>query len=142
LGKTLTIRRGGKEGPTIAVAECCEDKQGSSKIQLEESSTTVDLEHVPRRALVFPPKTTLTIDEREYYWKGYTDLFDKKSDKLVAQYHSFEAGDKVGEILIAEGKKDEPRSKNFQDVVIISAFIMQHRSSARARAVCSPIGII
>jgi hypothetical protein len=133
----LTIHGGGQAvAPLLATAECCEEKQGSSKIELVESSTTVSLEHIPRRALIFAPKTTFTFNGKEYYWKGYTDLFEQKTDKLTAQYSPIESsGNKVGEILIAEGKDNEV-SKQLQDLIIISTFVMEQRSNARQRAVC------
>jgi hypothetical protein len=129
-GKTLTFHRGQQTGPVIATAECCEEKQGSSKIQLVESSTTVSLEHIPRRMVMLNPKTSFVVDGNKYYWKGYTDLFDEKTDKLVAQYSPIEADNKTGELIVTEGSK-----KNLNDLVVISAFILQRRSDARKRAV-------
>lgn len=132
-GNDLTFHRGDKTGPVIATADCCQDKQGSSKIQMLESSTTVTLEHIPRRALILSPKTTFSVGDDKYYWKGYSDLFDEKKDRLLAQYQasSVEGADnKIGHLSVAEGD-----DTMLNDLVVISAFIMQQRADARKRAV-------
>lgn len=130
-GKTITFHRGEKAGPVIATAECCEEKQGSSKIEMVEPSTTVSLDHIPRRMAILPPKTTFTFDGNKYHWKGYTDLFEEKSDKLLAQYQSsVEGTEKIGQLVVTEGD-----NKQLNDLVIISAIVLQHRSEARTRAV-------
>jgi hypothetical protein len=117
----------------IATADPCEEKQGSSKIQMTEASTTISLEHIPRRMLVVPPKTVFTVEGKKYYWKGYTDLFDETTDKLLAQYEPIEnegPDSKTGELLITEGV-----DKEINDLAIISAVVQQQRSEARKRAV-------
>ena len=129
----ITIHRGEKSLPVIATADCCQEKQGSSKIQMVETSTTVVLEHLPRRMLVLPPKTSFTFAGKKYYWKGYTDLFEEKTDKLLAQYQPTmtEGADPcIGQLIIAEGD-----NLQLNDLVFISSIIMQQRSDARKRAV-------
>ena len=133
-GNTITFHRGGKTAPVLATAECCQEKQGSSTIQFVEPSTTVVLEHLPRRMIVLSPKTTLKIDDKSYYWKGYTDLFEEKTDKLVAQYTP-KMTDGVetttGQLLVIE-----TTDQMINDSVVISTILMQQRSDARKRAVC------
>ena len=81
--------------------------------------------------IVLSPKTTFSVAANKYYWKGYTDLFEEKTDKLVAQLTSIEGDDdKTGELIVTESD-----NKQLNDLVIISAFIMQQRSNARKRAV-------
>lgn len=132
-GSSITFHRGEKSGPVIATADCCQEKQGSSKIEMIETSTNVVLEHLPRRMIVLPPKTSFTISGKKYYWKGYTDLFEEKTDKLLAQYQpTLTEGSEpcTGQLIIAEGA-------NFQlnDLIVISSIVMQQRSEARKRAV-------
>lgn len=67
----------------VATASYCQDKVGTSKIDFSDSATTI---HSARRFSLSPPKTTFAVDGKEYYWKGYNDLFEKKTDKLIAQY--------------------------------------------------------
>jgi hypothetical protein len=97
-----------------------------------EFSTTVSLDHIPRRMVVLSPKTSFTVDGKKYYWKGYTDLFEEKTDKLVAQYLSSLNGgaENIGELIVTESD-----NKQLNDLVVISAVVMQHRSQARERAV-------
>lgn len=117
----------------IATAETCEEKQGTSKIQMIETSTTIGLEHIPRRMLVLPPKTVFTVGDKKYHWKGYTDLFEESTDKLLAQYSPVEvegSDNKTGELLITEGV-----DKQINDLTVISAIVQQQRGEARRRAV-------
>jgi hypothetical protein len=132
-GKTVTFRRGGKDGPVIATADPCHEKQGSSKIEMASPSTTVVLEHLPRRMLVFPPKTSFSVDNNKYYWKGYTDLFEEKSDRLFAQYQPSLTGENepnTGQLLV-----NDVDNKFLTDLIVASAVVMQQRSDARKRAV-------
>jgi hypothetical protein len=99
---------------------------------LSDSATTVILTHSARRFSLSPPKTTFTVNGKEYYWKGYNDLFERKSDKLIAQYSRVEGvDDKFGTIVF--GKAD----KFLTDVILVSSFVLQQRSDARKRAVFS-----
>jgi Family of unknown function (DUF6593) len=133
-GNTITFHEGQKDGPVIATAEPCKDKQGSSKIQYGKPESTIALEHLPRRMLVLSPKTVFTFDDKKYYWKGYSDLFEEKTDKLVAQYtpKMTEGADPfTGSLLVTEGNR-----KQLDDLIVVSTAVMQQRSDARRRAVC------
>jgi hypothetical protein len=100
---------------------------------LSDSATTVILTHSARRFSLSPPKTTFTVNGKEYYWKGYNDLFEKKSDKLVAQYSRVEGvDDKFGTIVFGN-LADE----FLTDVILVSSFVLQQRSDGRKRAVFS-----
>ena len=128
----MTIHRGHKEGLIIATTQCCQDKEGSSEITLPESSTAVVLTHSARRFSMSPPKTTFVIDGKDYEWKGYSDLFEKKTGRLVAQYSPAENSDsKFGSLVFTKG--DQHRT----DMIVASALVLQQRSEARKRAVCS-----
>ena len=132
-GSTITVHRGDKTGPVIATAEACQEKQGSSTIQIVEPSSTILLEHLPRRMIVLPPKTTFSVDGKPYYWKGYTDLFEEKTDKLFAQYSPTLTGGAettTGRLLISQVD-----NQNLNDVVFVSTVVMQQRADARKRAV-------
>jgi hypothetical protein len=132
-GNTITLHRGGKTGAVIATAEPCQEKQGSSKIQYTEPESTIVLDHLPRRMIILPPKTSFTLDDKKYYWKGYTDLFEEKTDKLVCQYapKTAEGSDpNTGKLVVSEGN-----DKKLDDIIVISTVVMQQRSEARKRAV-------
>ena len=133
-GDTVTLHRGGKGGPVIATADPCHEKQGSSKIKCNDPECTISLEHIPRRMMgIFPPKTTFSIDDKKYYWKGYTDVFEEKGDKLTAQFtpKAAEGADpNTGHLLMTEGSDETTRG-----IIILSTVVMQGRSEARKRAV-------
>ena len=133
-GDTITLRRGGKDGAVIATGDPCHEKQGSSKINCTNPESTISLEHIPRRMMgMLPPKTTFSIGEKKYYWKGYTDVFEEKGDKLAAQFTppSAEGADpNTGRLLMTEGSDDSTRA-----VIVLSTIVMLGRSEARKRAV-------
>jgi len=131
-GKIITLRRGDRDGSVVATGEVCEDKQGSSEVKLGDD-VTVALEHIPRRMLMLPAKTTFAINGKKYYWKNYTDLFDASTDKLIAQYTPIEVetkDSKTGDLLITEDQMT-----GLRDLVVISAIVLQQRADARKRAV-------
>lgn len=129
----ITFHRGGKASAVIATADPCQEKQGSTKIQYTEPESTIVLEHLPRRMVILPPKTSFTLDGKKYYWKGYSDLFEEKTDKLVCQYSPRTedgADPNTGSLLFSEGN-----DKKLDDMIVISTVVMQQRSEARKRAV-------
>ena len=123
-GKSLTFHRGPKTGPIIARTECCQEKRGSSKIHIVESSTEILLEHVPRRFIVLPPKTTFSADGIKYFWTGSTELYRDDTSTMVAQYHSTlikNNTQKIGQLLVRWA------DSHFLDVAVISSFLLQQR---------------
>jgi hypothetical protein len=132
-GSSLTLHRGGKDGAIIGTAEPCTEKQGSSKIQYTDPESTIVLEHIPRKMLVMPPKTTFTHDGKKYYWKGYSGVFEEKSDKLVGYYtpKTTEGADaNTGTLLITQGD-----NKQLEELIVLCTVVMQQRSEGRKRAV-------
>lgn len=92
------------------------------------------LTHLARRFSFSSPKTTFTVGGREYYWKGYNNLFQKRPNKLIAQYSAVEGVDgKLGTIVF--GKAD----KLLTEIIVVSSLVLQQRSSARKRAVRSVV---
>lgn len=129
--KKAVFHRGEETGAVIATANICEEKQGSSEVEMAELSSTVSLQHMPRKMLIVPPKTFFSYNGNKYYWKGYSDFFAEKTDKLLAQYQpaTDDSSDKFGELIVSEG------DKGLIDLIVVSAFIVQRRSDARKRAV-------
>lgn len=136
-GDTISLHRGGKTGPVIATADPCHEQQGSSKINCTDPESTIVLEHVPRRMLgLLSPKTKFSIGDKKYYWKGYTDVFEEKTDKLVAQYTVVGADANTGNLLTTEGNDETTR-----EILVLSTILMQGRSEARRRAVYPPSSV-
>ena len=119
-------------GPLIATAEYCQDKQGTSTIHMVEPSAEILLEHAPRKLLVIPPKTSFSLDGIKYCWHGYSNLYRDDVYSLAAQYKPISPkkhDQKVGQLLI------RGYDSHFINVVVISSFILQQRSEARKRKV-------
>jgi len=133
-GTSVSFHRGDKDGSVIATADPCKEKQGSSKVQFHEPDMTINLEHLPRRMMILPPKTSFVKDGKGYYWKGSSDLFEEKTNKLIAQYlpKMVDSADPMtGNLILTEGN-----DKQLDDLIVISTVVMQQRSDARKRAVC------
>ena len=126
----MTVHRVHKDGPVVATTETCLDKVGTSKITMPDSGTTIILTHSTRRFSISPPKTKLAIDGKDYEWKGYNDLSEKKTGRLVAQYSPVENDEKkLGMLVFTKG--DQLRT----DMIVVSALVLQQRAAARKRAV-------
>lgn len=120
----ITLHRGENTGPVIAKCDLCQEKQGSSKIHIEPA-TTVILEHTPCRFFLIPAKTSFSVDDKKYCWRGQSQLFDAKRDKLIALYHPNPMEDtegNIGQLLIAES------NTQLTVLVIMTAFVEQRRS--------------
>jgi len=126
---TMVVHRDGKDGPVIATTEACQDKMGSSKIQMASSDTTITLVHTARAFSLGSPKTAFTVNGKEYEWKGYNTLVEKKTGRLVAQYSPVEKDDLYGNLVFAKG--DQFRT----DMIVLSTLVLQQRAAARIRAV-------
>jgi len=87
------------------------------------------LEHVPRRLLFFSPKASFTFDGKKYSWKGLHNLFEEKTNRLVAQYQPTGSNNRLGQLSVSDGDQD------FTDMVVVTAFVLQRSSDARKRAV-------
>ena len=126
----ITVHRGAKDGPIAATAEVCPDKEGSSKITFPDSGTTVVLTHSSRLFSMGAPKTTMTVGGKDYEWKGYNTLTEKKTGRLVAQYSPMENDEnKFGSLVFTKG--DQLRT----DMIVVSTLVLEQRSAARKRAV-------
>jgi hypothetical protein len=141
MGPTISLHRGGKDGPVLATADPSHEVHGSSKIHCTDPESTIVLEHVPGHGmgLVFPPKTHFSIGDKKYYWKRYNDVFEEKTDRLVAQFTAEGMDANSGNLLTMEGNDETTR-----EILVLSTVLMQGRSEARKRAVdpCSSVWLI
>jgi hypothetical protein len=134
-GDTMTLHRGGKDGRVMATADPCHEKHGSSKITMTDPESTIPFEHHPSRMLgILPPKTTFSIGGRKYHWKGDTDIFEDKTDTLIAQYQPEGPGPNTGNLLMT-GASDE----STREIMVLSSIFMQRRFETNSHAVPHPI---
>jgi len=126
---TMVVHRDSKDGPVVATTEACQEKLGSSKIKMAGSDTTITLAHTARAFSIGSPKTAFTVDGKEYEWKGYNTLVEKKTGRLVAQYSPVDKDDLYGNLVFAKG--DQFRT----DMIVLSTLVLQQRAAARVRAV-------
>jgi len=133
----MTLHRGRKDGGVMATADPCYDHHGVSKIKMIDfdSVSTIPFEHVPSRMLgILPPKTTFSVGGTKYHWKGDTDVFEDKTDTLVAQYQPEGPGPNTGNLVMTEASDESTR-----EIMVLSTIFMQERFEAHKHAVAAPI---
>jgi hypothetical protein len=134
----LNIHRGDKTGPIIARGNTCLEKEGTTEVHFSESqsSATISLIHQHHDFWHFHGKTTFEYEGKKYHWKGHTALVDDASNTLLAVFHTSWAEtrvDKLGRLEIM------PEGSKLQDLVVVSALVVQERSDERIQAVYSPL---
>lgn len=134
----LTIHRGGKEGPVIATAVQCLEKDGVTEIHMfEPLETTVCIEHVHRRLPFFHGKTSFTFGGKNYHWKGHSALIEDDSGILLAALHAtILVADyhKLGTLIVVQA------GQKLLDLVVVSCLVMLERSDEGKLAVCPASG--
>jgi len=87
------------------------------------------LEHTPQQFLVFPQKTTFSINDKKYIWKKDSDVFEDGTNSLIGQYQENLAkrnDNKIGTLVLREVNSD------LTDLVVISAIALQLRSEKQS----------
>jgi hypothetical protein len=121
----ITVHRGGKDGPVIATANQCLEKEGVTDIHFVDAKCTVCMEHAHSHLPFFHGKHSFTYKDTKYHWKGHTALIDDQSGVLLAALHTrYLEPDphKLGTIDIT------PDGRSLMDVVVITCLVMQERS--------------
>jgi len=127
----VSIHRG-KDGPVIATASQCLEKEGVTDIHFALPKFTICLEHSHRYLPFFQGVHTFTFNGKKYQWKGHTALIDADSGVLLAALHTrFLESDphKLGTLVITLDGKD------ILDMAVITCLVMQERSEEGRRSV-------
>ena len=134
-GDTMTLHRGGKDGVVMATADPCYERQGCSKIKTVDPESTIPFEHVPSRMLgILPAKTTFSVGGTKYHWKGDTDVFEDKTDTLIAQYQPEGPGPNTGNLVMTEASDESTR-----EIMVLSTIFLQERFEAHKHTETRPI---
>jgi hypothetical protein len=121
----------------IATGTTCIEKEGTTDVHFTENEfhPTVSLQHAHHDFWHFHGKTTFTYgDNKKYHWKGHTALVDETSNTLLAVFHTSWAEtrvDKLGRLEIM------PEGIPLQDLIVVSALVVQERSDERIQGVCT-----
>ena len=125
----LTIRRGGPDGPILATGEPCKTSEGSTEIFFHDSSTDIKIHHQYHYLPFTHNKTSFTYKDKQYHWKDHTELIDDASGEVVGKFHATwleGTGHKIGTL--------EVKDAAMQDVVVVTAIVVQERSDERTLA--------
>lgn len=136
----MTIHRGDKEGPVIATALQCFEKDGVTEIQMYEPfETIVYLSHVHHMLPFFHGRTSFTFGSKSYHWKGHTALIEDNTGLFIAALHtkfSETHYHKLGTLIV------QPKGQKLLDLIVISCLVMQERSDEGKLAVSSPLSLL
>ena len=135
LESKLTVHRGTKDGPVIAVGVACLLTPGSTDVHLEDSNTTLHLDHVYHKHTI--SRSEFTYHQKRLHWHGQSQLFDDEKGHLLAQFHPVTKGSEdhdhlLGTLIIS------PAGKYLMDLAVITALVMEQRSPEGKNAVVNP----
>jgi hypothetical protein len=123
--QAVKIYKGDKQGPLIATAKQCMDRDGITEIRLTEPEQTIHLEHVHGLLPFFHGKTLFEVGGKKYHWKGQTALIDDQTGSLLAGFHArFLETDshELGKLVVTE------EGQKMLDLVVIGCLVLQERS--------------
>ena len=119
----MTFHRGGKDGPVIATGTPCLQTEGQTDIHFDELGLVIPLLHKHHKLPSLHSRSSFSANDKNYHWKGHGELIEDKANEVVATFHStwFEgAHHKIGRLDIAQ--------KEIQDIIVITAMVVQERS--------------
>jgi hypothetical protein len=130
----LTIRRGNADGPILATAEISKAIEGSTEIYFHDSGTSIEIRHSHAKFPFAHSQTLFTYNGKAYHWKDHKELVDDATGEVVGKFHATwleGSGRKIGTLEV----KDVP----MQDLVVLTAIVVQERSDERTLAVQIPV---
>ena len=84
--RKLILHQGEKAGPVICTADPCLAKHGSSDLHFVDPEMTVSLHYKYHR--LHPKLAKFSIDNKSFRWKGYDELLEDGTNRVVAKFHS------------------------------------------------------
>jgi hypothetical protein len=127
----LTIRRGNSDGPIMATAETSKAVEGSTEIYFHDSGTSIEIHHTHSRLPFVYCKTLFTYNGKAYHWKDHKELVDDATGEVVGRFHTMwleGSGRRIGTLEVLKDVR-------MQDMVVITAIVVQERSDERNQAV-------
>jgi hypothetical protein len=114
----------------MATAETSKAVEGSTEIYFHDSGTSIEIHHSHRKLPFFHCRTVFTSNGKTYHWKGHKELFDDATGEVVGKFHATwleGTGHKIGTLEI--------KDTQMQDLVVLTAIVVQERSDERTLAV-------
>jgi hypothetical protein len=129
----LTIYCGNNGGPILAEGEVSKTIEGSTEIYFSATSTSIEIHHVHHKLPFTHCKTLFTYNGKQYHWKDHTEVIDDATGEVVGKFHATwleGSGHKIGTL--------EVKDTEMQDLVVVTAIVVQERSDERTLAVPFP----
>lgn len=114
----------------MATAETSKAVEGSTEIYFHDSGTSIEIHHSHRRVPFSHCKTHFTYNDNAYHWKDHKEFFDDATGEVVRKFHTTwldGTGHKIGTL--------EVKDAQMQDLVVLTAIVVQERSDERTLAV-------
>jgi len=108
----------------IATATPCLEKEDGTDIQIYEPSFSFPLLHTHHKLPSLTSKTSFSTNGKDsYHWKGHNELIDDSTKTVVAKFRPTwleGSGHKIGTLKLHQ--------KDIQDIVVITAIVVQERT--------------
>ncbi len=124
----MTLHRGGKDGPVIGTANPCTVKEGCTDIELLFPKLTISLHHKEHLLPLLHSKTSFSAENKAYHWKGYDELVEDDTNKVVAKFHSKWWQDDTHKMRI--GRLDVNETE-MRDLIVFTAVIVEERAQEK-----------
>lgn len=124
----MTLHRNGFTGPVIGTAKPCTVREGGTDILFLDPKSTLSLQH---KDYYIPPghsRTQFSVDNKKYHWKGYDELVEDDTKRVIAKFHSnwwqYETrNERIGRLEVNE--------TSFMDIIVFTAMIVEERAEDR-----------
>lgn len=133
----LTFHRAGKGGPKIATGDPSLEVEGQTNVHLFDPKSTILLRNEYQKNPNLKSKTSFQVDEKSYYWRGHNDLLDEETQSLIATFHPSRQDGSCHEI-----GRLEIMGEISQDIIVITALVVQERADELRLSVCTALGLL
>jgi hypothetical protein len=117
----------------LATAETSKAIEGSTEIYFHDSGKSIEIHHSHTRFPFAHCKTLFTYNGKAYHWKDHKELVDDATGEVVGRFHAKwleGSGRHIGTL--------EVKDVRMQDLVVLTAIVVQERSDERTLAVQIP----
>jgi hypothetical protein len=121
----VTVHKGDKDGPVIGTANLQHERDLNINIHLGDHNGFISLQHHHHKIPFVQSKTTFTVMDKSYHWKGESELLEDETKDVLATYRESlweNNSHTLGRLeIMAKGLL-------MQDIVVLSALIVQARA--------------
>ena len=125
---TVTLHRGGFDGPVIGTKKPCTVREGCTDVHFVDSKSTLSLQHKDHYLPPRHSRTHFSVDDKKFHWKGYDELVEDDTKRVVAKFHSnwwqYEThNERIGRLEVSR--------TDLMDIIVFTAMIVEERAEDR-----------